>query len=81
MAIVPIDLQPVTDITRKKVSEIRRLKKTGFIEKPEKMLPECIWVAKERMLAQDSYLAFAKKQDLTRFSGAHLISIRSPVSI
>jgi hypothetical protein len=37
-------------------------KKRVFIEKPGKMLPECIRVATERMLVQDSYLAFAKNR-------------------
>jgi hypothetical protein len=76
-----INLQPGTDLTRKKVSEIQDLKKRVFIEKTGKMLPECIRVATERMLVQASYLVFAKNTDPTRFSGAHLISIRSPVSI
>jgi len=55
-------------MTRKKVSEIRGVKKRVFIEKPEKMLPECFRVAKERMVVQDSYLVLAKKQDPNRFS-------------
>ena len=55
-------------MNRKKVSEIRRLKKRFFIEKPEKMLPECFRGTRERMVVQDSYLVFTKKQDPTRFS-------------
>jgi hypothetical protein len=48
-------------MNRKKVSEIHRLKKRFFIEKPEKMLPECFRVARERIVVQDLYLFLAKK--------------------
>jgi hypothetical protein len=63
-----INRQPGTDMTRKKVSEIQGLKKRVFIEKPEKMLPECLRVAKERMLVQDSYLVFTKNRIPTAIS-------------
>jgi hypothetical protein len=41
-------------MNRKKVSEIQELEKQVFIEKPEKMLPECFRGTRERMVVQDS---------------------------
>jgi hypothetical protein len=74
--------KPRLIMARKKVGEIRGSKKDGFfIEKPEKMLPECLRVAKEWMVVQDSFRVLAQKQDPGSFSGAHLISILSPVSM
>ena len=52
--------QPATDMNRKKVSEILRLKKRVFIEKPGELLPECFLVARERMGVRDSYMVLAK---------------------
>ena len=49
-------------------------------KKPEAAIAEAKEFA-ERMVVQDSYLFLTKNTDPTRFSGAHFISIRSPVSI
>jgi hypothetical protein len=72
-------------MTRKKVSEIRRLIKRFFIEKPEKMLPECFRGTRERMVVQDSYLFLTKKHRshplfrsslyLNPFTGLHIVNV------
>ena len=80
-SVFQINRQPVTDMNRKKVSEIQELEKQVFIEKPEKMLPECSRGTRERMVVRESFWVMAQKQDPDRFFWAHLISILSPVSM